>query len=115
MAAYSQNILGSKMGSARIQVDIPNLVDLYGQGRVKLDELVTCYVADDPLQRNFVRMVVNLCRARGILTVAEYTRTVEQMQRLAEDGVDLFQGALLGMPRPPADTLAPRTMPKTLA
>ena len=41
MAAYSQNILGSKMGSARIQVDIPNLVDLYGQGRVKLDELVT--------------------------------------------------------------------------
>ena len=41
MAAYSQNILGSKMGSARIQVDIPNLFDLYGQGRVKLDELVT--------------------------------------------------------------------------
>lgn len=41
MAAYSQNILGSKMGSARIQVDIPNLVDLYGQGRVLLDELVT--------------------------------------------------------------------------
>ena len=41
MAAYSQNILGSKMGSARIQVDIPNLVGLYEQGRVKLDELVT--------------------------------------------------------------------------
>jgi len=41
MAAYSQNILGSKMGSARIQVDIPNLVDLYDQGRVLLDELVT--------------------------------------------------------------------------
>jgi Zn-dependent alcohol dehydrogenase len=41
MAAYSQNILGSKMGSARIQVDIPNLVGLYNQGRVKLDELVT--------------------------------------------------------------------------
>ncbi len=41
MAAYSQNILGSKMGSARIQVDIPNLISLYEQGRVKLDELVT--------------------------------------------------------------------------
>ncbi len=41
MAAYSQNILGSKMGSARIQVDIPNLVDLYQQKRVKLDELIT--------------------------------------------------------------------------
>ena len=41
MAAYSQNVLGSKMGSARIQVDIPNLVDLYQQKRVKLDELIT--------------------------------------------------------------------------
>lgn len=41
MAAYSQNILGSKMGSARIQVDIPNLISLYQQGRLKLDELVT--------------------------------------------------------------------------
>lgn len=41
MAAYSQNILGSKMGSARIQVDVPNLVDLYQQKRVKLDELIT--------------------------------------------------------------------------
>lgn len=41
MAVSSQNILGSKMGSSRIQVDIPNLVALYEQGRVKLDELVT--------------------------------------------------------------------------
>ena len=29
------------MGSARIQVDIPNLISLYEQGRLKLDELVT--------------------------------------------------------------------------
>ncbi len=41
IAAYGQNIIGSKMGSARIQVDIPNLVSLYQQGRLKLDELVT--------------------------------------------------------------------------
>jgi diguanylate cyclase (GGDEF)-like protein len=73
---------------------------------VKLDELVSVYVADDPLQRNFVRMVVNLCRARGIRTVAEYTRTREQMERLAEDGVDYFQGELLGMAMPAAEALA---------
>jgi EAL domain-containing protein (putative c-di-GMP-specific phosphodiesterase class I)/GGDEF domain-containing protein len=73
---------------------------------VKLDGLVTSYVGDDPLQRNFVRMVVNLCRARGIQTVAEYTRTREQMERLVEDGVDLFQGELLGMPQPVTDALA---------
>ncbi|MFM8853623.1 MAG: zinc-binding dehydrogenase, partial [Acidimicrobiaceae bacterium] len=41
MAAYSQNILGSKMGSARIQIDMKNLIALYEQGRLKLDELVT--------------------------------------------------------------------------
>jgi EAL domain-containing protein (putative c-di-GMP-specific phosphodiesterase class I) len=77
---------------------------------VKLDELVTGYVADDPLQRNFVRMVVNVCRARGIRTVAEYTRTREQLERLAADGVDLFQGELLGMPRPAAEILASLAM-----
>lgn len=41
MAAYSQRILGSKMGSARIGVDIPNLIALYRQGRLKLDELIS--------------------------------------------------------------------------
>lgn len=74
---------------------------------VKLDELVTGYIDDDPLQREFVRTVVSLCRARGITTVAEYTRGPEQLARLVEDGVDLFQGELFGMPRPAAEVLPP--------
>jgi len=41
LAAMSQRILGSKMGSARIGIDIPNLVSLYRQGRLLLDELIT--------------------------------------------------------------------------
>ena len=41
IAAESQRILGSKMGSGRVQVDIPYLANLYVQGRLKLDELVT--------------------------------------------------------------------------
>lgn len=41
LAAHGQRILGSKMGSARIQVDIPYLVELYRQGRLKLDELIS--------------------------------------------------------------------------
>lgn len=41
MAAYSQRILGSKMGASRIAIDIPNLVTLYQQGRLKLDELIS--------------------------------------------------------------------------
>lgn len=73
---------------------------------VKLDESVTRYVDDDPLQRDFVRTVVSLCRARGITTVAEYVRSEEQLARLVEDGVDLFQGELFGMPRPATEMLS---------
>ena len=41
LAARGQKVLGSKMGSARIRIDIPYLVDLYRQGRLKLDELIS--------------------------------------------------------------------------
>ncbi len=41
VAGSAQNILGSKMGSARLRVDIPKLVKLYEQGRIKLDELIS--------------------------------------------------------------------------
>lgn len=91
---------GSGVCSLRHLTDYPLSI-------VKLDEIVTSYVGDDPLQRSFVRMVVNLCRARGISVVAEYTRTREQLEQLVDDGVDLFQGELFGMPRPAADVLIP--------
>lgn len=41
LAATSQRMVGSKMGDAVIARDIPLLADLYRQGRLKLDELVT--------------------------------------------------------------------------
>jgi Zn-dependent alcohol dehydrogenase len=41
LADAGQRVLGAKMGAARIAIDIPYLVDLYRQGRLKLDELVT--------------------------------------------------------------------------
>ena len=41
IANDGQRILGSKMGSARIEVDIPKLVALYQEGRLKLDELIS--------------------------------------------------------------------------
>ena len=40
-AGDGQRIMGSKMGSSRLAVDIPSWVDLYEQGRLMLDELVT--------------------------------------------------------------------------
>ena len=41
IANEGQRILGSKMGSSRIAVDIPRLVALYRDGRLKLDELIS--------------------------------------------------------------------------
>jgi Zn-dependent alcohol dehydrogenase len=41
LAADEQRILGSKMGSARLPVDIPHLIAAYRQGRLKLEELIT--------------------------------------------------------------------------
>jgi Zn-dependent alcohol dehydrogenase len=41
MADMGQSIVGSKMGDVVIKRDIPWMVDLYNQGRLKLDELIT--------------------------------------------------------------------------
>jgi len=41
MAAYSQGMAGSKMGNVVIKRDIPWMIDLYEQGRLKLDELIS--------------------------------------------------------------------------
>ncbi len=40
-AGEGRRILGSNMGSTRVATAIPALVDLYQQGRLKLDELIT--------------------------------------------------------------------------
>lgn len=41
MADAGQNILGTKMGDVVIKRDIPWMIDLYKQGRLKLDELIS--------------------------------------------------------------------------
>jgi len=41
LAATGQGMVGSKMGDGVISRDIPWMVDLYQQGRLKLDELIS--------------------------------------------------------------------------
>jgi len=41
MADAGQGMIGSKMGDMVIKRDIPWIVDLYQQGRIKLDELIS--------------------------------------------------------------------------
>ena len=44
----NHRILGSNMGSTRLQVDVPKLVELYQEDRLKLDQLVTkCYPLEE--------------------------------------------------------------------
>jgi Zn-dependent alcohol dehydrogenase len=40
-AMAGQRVLGCYMGATRLSLDVPRLVDLYRQGRIKLDELIT--------------------------------------------------------------------------
>lgn len=48
LASYGQNILGSKMGSASMERDVPRLIALYQSGDFKLDELVSgCYPLEE--------------------------------------------------------------------
>jgi S-(hydroxymethyl)glutathione dehydrogenase / alcohol dehydrogenase len=41
LAAGGQRILGSKMGSARPAIDVPKIIQLYREGRLKLDQLIS--------------------------------------------------------------------------
>jgi Zn-dependent alcohol dehydrogenase len=41
MANQGQGFVGSKMGDVVIKRDIPWIIDLYKQGRLKLDELIS--------------------------------------------------------------------------
>ncbi|HWI03906.1 MAG TPA: zinc-binding dehydrogenase, partial [Acidimicrobiales bacterium] len=49
----SRRIQGSSMGSNRFRVDVPRYVDLYLQGRLKLDELVSSHITLDQLNEAF--------------------------------------------------------------
>ena len=51
-----KQLRGSMLGSARIAEDIPNLVDLYLQGRLKLDELIAERIRLDQINEAFVAM-----------------------------------------------------------
>ncbi|MDT4886211.1 S-(hydroxymethyl)mycothiol dehydrogenase [compost metagenome] len=48
-----KRIQGSLMGSNRFPVDLPNLVDFYMQGRLKLDEMISQRIRLDQINEAF--------------------------------------------------------------
>ena len=51
-----KRIQGSNMGSNRFRVDMPRLIDLYLDGRLKLDELVSARITLDQINEGFATM-----------------------------------------------------------
>ena len=51
-----KKIQGSNMGSNRFRIDMPNYVDLYLSGRLKLDELVSARIGLDQINEGFEAM-----------------------------------------------------------
>jgi S-(hydroxymethyl)glutathione dehydrogenase/alcohol dehydrogenase len=51
-----KRLQGSNMGSNRFRVDMPRYIDLYLQGRLKLDELVSQRITLDEVNDGFEAM-----------------------------------------------------------
>jgi S-(hydroxymethyl)glutathione dehydrogenase / alcohol dehydrogenase len=62
-----KTLQGSNMGSNRFRVDMPRYVDLYLQGRLKLDELVSERIKLDQINEGFASMKTGTI-ARSVIT-----------------------------------------------
>ncbi|MBT26622.1 MAG: zinc-binding dehydrogenase [Rhodobacteraceae bacterium] len=67
MADVGQSILGSKMGDVAIKRDIPWMVDLYQQGRLKLDELISGHWSLDQINEAFADTMSGAARRNVIM------------------------------------------------
>jgi len=65
-AAVNHGFLGSKLGESVIQRDIPWLVDLYQQGRLKLDELISARYPLEGINEAFADCAAGRVR-RGVI------------------------------------------------
>lgn len=75
---------------------------------VKIDRHFIDGIHQDPLKREFVGSILQIARASRAQVIAEGIELAEELTVLAEMGVDLLQGYLLGRPQeyPPRDALS---------
>jgi S-(hydroxymethyl)glutathione dehydrogenase/alcohol dehydrogenase len=66
---YEKKLQGSNMGSNRFRVDMPRYIDLYLQGRLELDALVSQRIALDDVNDGFALMEAQ----DGIRSVIRFT------------------------------------------
>ncbi|MFP2960595.1 zinc-binding dehydrogenase [Myxococcus sp. 1LA] len=63
---FEKRLLGSWFGTANVHTDMPRLLELYTQGKLKLDELVTTTYSLDQLDQAFTDMKRGV-NARGVV------------------------------------------------
>lgn len=68
MSDQEKKLIGSNYGSSRQSIDFPKIIDLYMEGLVDLDSMVTGRIAVDQVNEAFDEMR----KGRGIRTVIEY-------------------------------------------
>ena len=68
LAYVDRSLMGCRYGSAQPHRDVPLMVDLYKDGRLKLDELVTMTRPLDDF-REIVEAMHTGTVARGVLTI----------------------------------------------
>ena len=62
-----KRLIGSQMGSNRFRVDMPRIIDLYLQGRINLDDLVSQHIGLDEVNEGFAAMRTGEV-ARSVIT-----------------------------------------------
>ena len=68
MSDQEKKLIGSNYGSSRQSIDFPNIIDLYMEGKVDLDSMITDRITLDGVNAAFEQMR----RGSGIRTVIEY-------------------------------------------
>lgn len=68
MSDQEKSLIGSNYGSSRQSIDFPKIIDLYMEGRVDLDSMVTDRIALNEVNEAFAEMR----KGRGIRSVIEY-------------------------------------------
>ena len=69
MSDQEKRLIGSNYGSSRQSIDFPNIIDLYMEGLVDLDSMVTDRIALSEVNEAFAEMR----KGRGIRSVIEYS------------------------------------------
>lgn len=75
-------------------------LNLFPIDKLKIDQVFTRNVIDDPKIATLVRAIISMAKALGLETIAEGVETQEQQDFIQIEGCDTIQGYFRGRPMP---------------